>query len=88
MSDTIVLKINFNLFYAKMLSCTLIFPKVSSDPLPPSISSILYEYKIANLPELLISSLTFFSNCIISIIDPYPYFVIIYLTVSYSLNVT
>ncbi len=37
-----------------MLSCTLIFPKVPPDPLPPPI---LYEYKIANLPELLISYL-------------------------------
>ncbi len=31
-----------------MLSCILIFPKVSPDPpLPP----ILYEYKIANFPK-------------------------------------
>ncbi len=54
MSETFVFKTNFKLFYAKMLSCTLIFPKVPPDPLPPPI---LYEYKIANLPELLISPL-------------------------------
>ncbi len=35
MSDTFVFKTNFQLFYAKMLSCTLIFPKVPPDPLPP-----------------------------------------------------
>ncbi len=34
-SDTFVFKINFNLFYAKMVSCMLICPKVPPDPLPP-----------------------------------------------------
>ncbi len=40
-----------------MKKCSLVrefFQKVPPDPLPPPI---LYEYKIANLPELLISSL-------------------------------
>ncbi len=55
MSETFESKTNFKLFHAKMLSFTSIFPKVSPDALPPPI---LYKYKIANLPEFLISSLT------------------------------
>ena len=36
-SDTFVFKTNLSCFIKKMLSCTLIFPKVPPDPLPPPI---------------------------------------------------